>query len=183
MSSQYYQPYPSSNQPYYPESRPSNYVTRTLYPTTTPDTYAYSSTPRSSYYDRSLTISTSSTYSTSPTSPSPSYYDISPTLAYSTSPISTNSSYREGQPTYYCLYHGCEHGSARKADLERHVQVTHLRESLNLVDCQYVGCHRKGKYGFTRKDKMVDHMRDVHKADIPKRKSSGGSQGGIVVRR
>ncbi|KXS99264.1 hypothetical protein AC578_6210 [Pseudocercospora eumusae] len=167
MSSQYYQPYTTSDQSYNPKNRSPNYVTRTLYPTTTPDTYASSSTLRSSYYDTTATISPSSTYSTSPTSPS---------LPYSSYPSPTSS---RDSPIYYCLYPGCEHGSARKADLERHVQVTHLRESLNLVDCQYVGCHRKGKYGFTRKDKMVDHMRDVHKADIPKRKSSGGSQGGM----
>ncbi|KXT14842.1 hypothetical protein AC579_4098 [Pseudocercospora musae] len=166
--SQYYRSYTTSSDQDYPDARSTNYVTRTLHPTTTPATY-YSSTPRSYYYDRSPTISTSSTYSSSPTSPSLSYCNTS-----YPSPTSSRDS-----PIYYCLYQGCEHGSKRKADLDRHVQVTHLRESLILVDCQYVGCDRKGKYGFTRKDKMVDHMRDVHKADIPKRKSSGGSQGGL----
>ncbi|TKA63954.1 hypothetical protein B0A55_09506 [Friedmanniomyces simplex] len=72
---------------------------------------------------------------------------------------------------YVCLYAQCANARnfARYADLQRHVQVVHNPETLQRVDCEYPGCHRKGEHGFSRKDKMVDHMREVHKAEIPKR--------------
>ena len=60
-------------------------------------------------------------------------------------------------------------GFGRYADLERHIAIVHNRSTLQLVDCTHPGCHRRGEYGFTRKDKMVEHLRDVHKIDIPKR--------------
>ncbi|KAK4540405.1 hypothetical protein LTR36_009262 [Oleoguttula mirabilis] len=75
---------------------------------------------------------------------------------------------------YLCLYPQCASagtGFARYADLQRHVAIVHGRQNLQLVDCSHPGCHRRGEYGFTRKDKMVDHLRDVHKSDIPKRAS------------
>jgi len=73
---------------------------------------------------------------------------------------------------YLCLHPQCARtltGFGRYADLERHIAIVHNRSTLQLVDCTYPGCHRRGEYGFTRKDKMVEHLRDVHKADIPKR--------------
>ena len=63
-------------------------------------------------------------------------------------------------------------GFARKADLERHMKATHNRDNLELVDCMEPSCHRRGDYGFTRKDKMVEHVREVHKVDIPKRQTN-----------
>lgn len=76
---------------------------------------------------------------------------------------------------WLCLQQPCANAEvkfARKADLQRHTQVTHNRAQLQLVACEYPGCHRRGDYGFTRRDKMIDHMRDVHKVDIPKRRNS-----------
>lgn len=75
---------------------------------------------------------------------------------------------------YLCLHLQCASAGtrfARYADLQRHIAIVHDRPNLQLVDCSYQGCHRRGEYGFTRKDKMVDHLRDVHKLDIPKRTS------------
>ena len=57
----------------------------------------------------------------------------------------------------------------RKADLERHIVAIHTRASAAMVDCDFPGCHRRGEYGFVRRDKMIEHMRDVHKCEIPKR--------------
>lgn len=76
-----------------------------------------------------------------------------------------------------CLHQQCAGVSfARYADLQRHVAVIHNRSTLLLVDCQERDCHRKGQYGFTRKDKMVDHMREVHKLDIPKQRRRKSQQ-------
>ncbi|KAK4626349.1 hypothetical protein CLAFUW4_04712 [Fulvia fulva] len=150
---------PSRSQQYYdytPSSAP-----RTIRPTTTgypsPPSSPYTSTSNPYYYYSS---SPSSAYSTSPTSPGPSH--------------SQPSQPRPQPPVeYHCLI--CTHTCARKADLERHYSAMHCRDSSALVDCQWAGCHRVGQAGFGRKDKMVEHMRDVHKADIPKR---GGGTGG-----
>ncbi|KAK5731152.1 hypothetical protein LTR15_001090 [Elasticomyces elasticus] len=80
---------------------------------------------------------------------------------------------------YMCLYPQCANAGlfARHADLQRHVQNVHNPETIQWVDCQHPGCHRRGQYGFSRKDKMVEHMREVHKADIPKRSSGARSSG------
>ncbi|EGP91039.1 unnamed protein product [Zymoseptoria tritici ST99CH_3D1] len=61
----------------------------------------------------------------------------------------------QSTPGYHCLYPNCTHTTSRKTDLERH-------------------CDRTGRYGFSTKDKMVDHMRQVHEADIPKKRRSSG---------
>ncbi|KAF2163698.1 hypothetical protein M409DRAFT_25885 [Zasmidium cellare ATCC 36951] len=104
-------------------------------------------------------------YPPSPTSTS------SPTSTYSTSPTTPNN-----PPTYFCLWPNCTYSCSRNADLQRHYQNVHNRESAPLVDCWVQGCHRRGAYGFTRKDKMVEHVREVHKVDVPKRGSSGGGR-------
>ncbi|KXL43465.1 hypothetical protein M433DRAFT_961 [Acidomyces richmondensis BFW] len=77
---------------------------------------------------------------------------------------------------YPCLFLGCQGNSSdeavvfsRAADLRRHIHIVHNRESLELINCEVPGCLRKGLNGFTRKDKMIDHMREVHKKNIPKR--------------
>ena len=51
----------------------------------------------------------------------------------------------------------------------RHVDAIHNRHSLSLIDCKVPDCNRKGELGFTRKDKAVEHLREYHKMDIPKR--------------
>ncbi|EMC92136.1 hypothetical protein BAUCODRAFT_159892 [Baudoinia panamericana UAMH 10762] len=71
---------------------------------------------------------------------------------------------------YYCLYLQCNgQGFSRYADLQRHTAVIHNPETLERIDCDYPGCLRRGNLGFSRKDKMIDHKREVHKVAIPKR--------------
>ncbi|RMZ33341.1 hypothetical protein D0859_02521 [Hortaea werneckii] len=81
-------------------------------------------------------------------------------------PQSTN-----GPPQYPCLHTRCAAGQisfTRYADLQRHINSFHNRD---LVTCTYVDpttgkpCHRRGEYGFTRRDKMIGHMRAVHKVE------------------
>lgn len=47
--------------------------------------------------------------------------------------------------------------------------MTHNRQSMQLTDCNYPGCFRKGEHGFTNKVEMIDHLRATHKVDVPKR--------------
>ena len=80
---------------------------------------------------------------------------------------------------FYCFYEPCAgEGKAfeRKADLERHIVAIHARAAGPILDCGHPGCHRRGEYGFARRDKMVEHMRDVHKSDVPRRQSDKRSQ-------
>ncbi|TKA22135.1 hypothetical protein B0A50_08192 [Salinomyces thailandicus] len=80
-------------------------------------------------------------------------------------------------PRYLCLHNPCardQRSFARHADLQRHVAVVHDRSALQLVDCPYVDtqtgrvCHRRGELGFTRRDKMGEHLRSVHSVIVPK---------------
>ncbi|RMY76867.1 hypothetical protein D0862_13667 [Hortaea werneckii] len=74
-------------------------------------------------------------------------------------------------PQYPCLYTQCQISFTRHADLQRHMNIIHNRATLDLVPCTYVDpatgrpCHRQGEYGFTRRDKMIAHMRTVHKVE------------------
>ncbi|WPH01606.1 Hypothetical protein R9X50_00445400 [Acrodontium crateriforme] len=99
------------------------------------------------------------------------FYPASP-VSQASHPMSRRTS-SQGAGQFVCLYESCVNtgGFTRYADLQRHVEIIHMRSTLSLFDCQIPGCHRRGEYGFTRKDKMTDHMRDVHKLDIPKRSS------------
>lgn len=162
--STYDQFYSSSSEQSY-----NNYTIRPVYPSSTTDPYYNSRRSSQSYNHTTSSTSPNSSYNYSPGS-SPQF-SISTSSSTSPSTASNTSS-----PIYYCLFSNCTHYCARKADLERHVQVTHLRDTLDLVDCQHYECHRKGRYGFTRKDKMIDHMRDVHKVDIPKRSRTNGGR-------
>ena len=75
-------------------------------------------------------------------------------------------------PTWYCMYN--EHQGtafANKAALKRHYDQAHTPGLVRSLDCTKPGCHRRGDLGFRRKDKLDEHMREVHKADIPKRAS------------
>lgn len=72
---------------------------------------------------------------------------------------------------YTCLYPhpGGVRTFERYADLERHIRAVHNSDSAPRFDCQVATCHRRGQYGFSRNDKMIEHLREVHKLDIPKR--------------
>lgn len=85
-------------------------------------------------------------------------------------PPSDNPATRGGSKRYFCLYADCAAkgvGFLRKSNLNRHVSMVHAQFELELIDCEYAGCHRKGKSGFGRRDKMIEHMREIHGAGIP----------------
>ena len=75
----------------------------------------------------------------------------------------------QAAPGLSCLYTDCHEAFVRKADLARHIAAVHALDPLEF-DCNVSGCHRKGAYGFARKGKLIEHMRDVHKVDIPKKR-------------
>lgn len=142
--SQYRDPkqYPNQQQHYQPQSSAS----------------AYYSSPASA----SIKAGASNSYS----SASQDSYEVAPNLNF---PNKLTLCHRT---RYHCLYYGCQDDKRefrRKADLERHVDSLHNRDQQPHIDCLEPKCHRKGQFGFLRKDKMIEHMRDVHKADIPKR--------------
>lgn len=119
---------------------------------------------------------------------SPTYSQPSPTL-YKSAPSGQQRSAQSQQqrrpsqysstsappkePSWYCMYP--EHQQtvffARKADLKRHYDQVHNPESVRMLDCTEPRCHRRGENGFGRKDKLVEHQREVHKINIPKRGS------------
>ncbi|KAK5008655.1 hypothetical protein LTR28_003688 [Elasticomyces elasticus] len=88
----------------------------------------------------------------------------------SASPPDSTTMGRQGSG-YVCLFLGCTHESvfARTADLQRHIMIKHYRDSVEKHSCPVPRCHRVNANGFTRKDKVTDHMRNFHNIDIPKK--------------
>lgn len=88
-----------------------------------------------------------------------------------------------GRP--YCTHADCLDANgqpmrsfSRKADVSRHHRSQHEPQ---YIDCPYARCSRKGDNGFTRNDHLIEHQRQYHAKDIPKRGSGGGrrsTQGG-----
>jgi hypothetical protein len=73
--------------------------------------------------------------------------------------------------TYECLFPECARSRTtftRKVDLERHYSVKHDRTALRLIDCEVSSCERRGDYGFTSRDKMIQHMRNHQRPRPPK---------------
>ncbi|KAN0075908.1 putative C2H2 finger domain protein [Elaphomyces granulatus] len=68
----------------------------------------------------------------------------------------------------------CRNGFTRPADLKRHQTIVH--EPV-FTDCPREDCTRKGRNGFTRKDHLVEHIRQFHRVPIKKRKCSKRSTG------
>ena len=79
---------------------------------------------------------------------------------------------------YVCLHVGCDRSFSRSHDLKRHGRI-HFPDSATWIDCEGKGCGRVGrpqqgeKGGFSRRDHYVEHLRKVHKKDIPKGRGSG----------
>ncbi|KAF2871491.1 hypothetical protein BDV95DRAFT_594600 [Massariosphaeria phaeospora] len=57
----------------------------------------------------------------------------------------------------------------RLADLQRHQSTVHGTRSPEFP-CTVHGCSRVADKGFTRRDHLVEHQRNFHHLDIPKRK-------------
>ena len=66
---------------------------------------------------------------------------------------------------YPCLWEGCESDFGRATDLHRHYNSVHVSVR---TDCPHKWCGRTGNHGFSRKDHFKEHLREVHKQDIPK---------------
>ena len=77
---------------------------------------------------------------------------------------------RKEAPYYPCLQSGCDASFRRVTDLKRHSNAVHNPQ---LIDCPYahVYCGRTGENGFSRKDHLNEHIREVHKRDPAKRPS------------
>ena len=66
-----------------------------------------------------------------------------------------------GKKVFQCTYRGCGTRFTRLSDLRRHHTNKHHSNFLYL--CQFANCKR-GRRGFSRKDKRDDHERKVHEA-------------------
>ena len=72
-------------------------------------------------------------------------------------------------PRYWCDYRACATAAihfARQADLERHIEKVHHGVKPPSINCQDPSCHRRGVYGFTSKNEMINHMREVDHQDF-----------------
>lgn len=65
---------------------------------------------------------------------------------------------------------------SRKADVARHVRSAHEGR---YIDCPRKNCVRKGDLGFTRNDHLVEHRRQFHMENIPKK--GGARDGGAAA--
>jgi hypothetical protein len=63
-----------------------------------------------------------------------------------------------------CPHPHCLSTFARLGDLSRHAK-THSPERHRKYHCREPGCDRNGRKGFTRRDKLRDHVRRVHGLD------------------
>ncbi len=64
---------------------------------------------------------------------------------------------------YHCL-EGCQTTTKNFADLRRHYTVRHCTNAIK-YPCPIVGCKYGGDNGFTRKDKLKSHHRNVHQGN------------------
>jgi hypothetical protein len=62
-----------------------------------------------------------------------------------------------------CTHAGCESAFARKADLERHISVVHIKRKNYW--CRALRCQKKNSHAFTRKDKYIEHLRKHHSGE------------------
>lgn len=62
---------------------------------------------------------------------------------------------------YHCLEEGCQTTTKNFADLRRHYNGRHCINAIK-YPCPIVGCKYGGDNGFTRKNKLKSHQRNVH---------------------
>ncbi len=65
---------------------------------------------------------------------------------------------------YHCL-EGCQTTTKNFADLRRHYTVRHCTNAIK-YPCPILGCKYGGDNGFTRKDKLQSHQRNVHQGKV-----------------
>ncbi|KAI4933976.1 uncharacterized protein J4E92_003646 [Alternaria infectoria] len=110
----------------------------------------------------------------------PDYYvqpvNVAPTTGYqqpvarmSSSQVPTRSSSRT--KTWTCDIASCTSSAnfTRLADLQRHQSTVHGVGTPE-YPCNVPRCNRVGDKGFTRRDHLVEHLRNFHHMDIPKRR-------------
>ena len=71
---------------------------------------------------------------------------------------------------FQCMQLGCEAAFARKADRDRHRACVHEKSENKKYPCPEANCSRTGGSAFTRKDHLMEHLRNYHHQDIPKKK-------------
>ncbi|MCJ1232826.1 hypothetical protein MMC14_000780 [Varicellaria rhodocarpa] len=101
--------------------------------------------------------------------PTAGSYNSSPSSIQSPVSIDDRTHQTAKQPKVYpCVFPGCPSQAQfkRLADLERHQNTVHFPK---FIDCPLKWCGRTGKHGFTRKDHLKGHMREVHMKDIAKK--------------
>ncbi|KAL9635498.1 MAG: hypothetical protein Q9204_002608 [Flavoplaca sp. TL-2023a] len=83
----------------------------------------------------------------------------------SPSPTSTSKS-----NPYICVFPGCPRSFARPYDLNRHMKVHFPPDKQDCPQGLREGgfCKRVGEHGFSRKDHLVEHLRNVHMLEVPK---------------
>ncbi|KAH7130326.1 hypothetical protein B0J11DRAFT_249860 [Dendryphion nanum] len=90
-----------------------------------------------------------------------------------TSSQRTDRSRSSSQPrTYKCELSDCTSTAnfTRLADLQRHQATVHKAPGPPDYPCSVPECTRVGEKGFTRRDHLVEHLRNFHHIDIPKRR-------------
>ncbi|CAF9932574.1 MAG: hypothetical protein GOMPHAMPRED_006613 [Gomphillus americanus] len=101
--------------------------------------------------------------STSSLSPPPSENCIAPSVCSRTS-------------ENVCPYKGC--GSTgkfkRRTDLVRHIRTQHEAEK-HKTNCKHAWCGRTGDNGFSRLDHYREHLREVHREEIPYKTRRGSN--------
>ena len=69
---------------------------------------------------------------------------------------------------YNCGGPNCNKGFNRRSDRQRHQETHYTTGKVKLFECPEFGCNRKAEWGFSRRDKIVDHIRAKHKRSVGK---------------
>ena len=82
-------------------------------------------------------------------------------------PMHERTHYQRGpakpRPPFSCLVEDCRFSSKRWSDFIRHTSTKHCNDPTKFA-CSVFGCKHNGEgNGFTRKDKLLDHFKSMHK--------------------
>lgn len=80
--------------------------------------------------------------------------------------------YEDGTPkttTITCEFDKCSAVFKNIGEFNRHYRCVHIKAAKHSkLDCTFEGCYRVGEEGFTRKDNLIQHLRNVHGEVITK---------------